>query len=160
VSVQITGHLPDFVATVSVLQAEAVTVMHEALELTEQEMRQKRPGRITEKFVRRVTEVQGGVSGSTRPTARYAKWVDQGSGVHAEHHSPITPKAGRHGASSQKSHAAALGPMKGTQGAVYRRKSKGQIPQKFVERTRESAASRVEETLMRGAEKTVERLAR
>jgi len=158
--------------TIPVLEEEADRAMHEALDLTKQRWAETAPHGATGNLASRVSAIvrhsQTGVSGTVQPRSpedkRIAGYVNDGTGVYATFqgratgllglvqagsHSAITPKAGR-------GPRAALRFADGS----FRKRSRGQRPTHFIERTKESSAVEVEDILTAGAVKATERLFR
>jgi hypothetical protein len=106
-----------------------------------------RTGKLGDTIRTTVRETAGGVTGTVRPGARYAGFVDKGSGLYAEHHSPIRAKAGK-----------VLRFVDSSGQITYRAQVKGQPPQPFVERTRDEVAAEVQALLEEGAVKATEEL--
>jgi hypothetical protein len=137
--------------TIPVLREQAARVMHDAVDLTSARMSEAAPkgrtGKLSETIRTTVRETAGGVTGTVRPGARYAGFVDKGSGLYAEHHSSIRAKAGK-----------VLRFIDSSGNVVYRAQVKGQPAQPFVEESRDSVAAEVQALLEAGAVKATEEL--
>jgi len=145
----------DLERTLPILEKAGAEAMRAAVDLTRDRMRENAPrgrtGRLSENIAATVNHTQTGVSGTVRPREKYARYVDRGTGLQAEYHSKITPKAAR-----AASGRAALKFADGT----FRRSSKGQKPTRFIERTREAAAVEAQHLLEQGAVTATERMFR
>lgn len=145
----------DLERTLPILEKAGAEAMHAAVDLTRDRMRGNAPrgrtGRLGENISATVNHTQTGVSGTVRPREKYARYVDRGTGLQVEHHSRITPKAGR----KAKGGAA----LKFADGS-FRRSSKGQKLTRFIERTREEAAVEAQHLLEQGAVTATERMFR
>jgi hypothetical protein len=137
--------------TIPVMQEEAEAAMQEAVDITHHRLSENAPrgrtGALSEKITALTRTNATGVSGTVRPRATYAGYVNEGSGIYAEYHHPITPKATR-------------GPrarLKFADGS-FRRSSKGTPATHFIDRTRDETADEVEDLLAAGAQKATDRL--
>lgn len=139
--------------TLPVLREEASKAMHHAVELAKARLRETAPkgrtGRLSERVSGVVRETQAGVTGTIRPLEKYAAFVDKGTGLLNEtgFHHPVRPTlhktmrfVGRDG------------------GVVFRGRTKGQPPTRFIERAKDEIAADVERVLTSGAEQATKRL--
>ncbi len=137
--------------TLPVFEEEARHAMQEAVDITHHRLSAnapKRSGALAGKITALVRVNSTGVTGIVRPRMKYARYLDEGSGLYAEFHHPITPKA--------RGPRAALKFSDGS----FRRSSKGTPPTHFIRRTREQVAQEVEDVLTHGAVRASERLFR
>ncbi len=142
----------EFARTIPVLEDEAEKAMQAAVELTFQRMTELAPKGATGDLARTIThtvrKTPEGVSGLVRPRAKYAEFVEEGTGqghAYASGWGAKTPgrKLALH--------------VKGG-GVVYRRRVRGQRARNFVQRTRENVVDEVEQLLAVAAEHATRRL--
>lgn len=167
--------------TVPVIQEEAVKAMRKAVDLTAERMSELAPkgatGKLSRDLQRSTHQTIDGVNGTVRPRARYAGWVDGGTGegksVRAKTGEAYTADGLRRISRAEEladpfnvRTASGFGSktpgkplalhVKG--GVVFREHVRGQRARHFVERTREATADNVEEILAQGAANAAERL--
>lgn len=171
----------EFARTIPVLENEAEKAMQAAVDLTFQRMSELAPKGATGDLARNMThsvrKTAEGVSGLVRPRAKYARFVEEGTGqgktlrgAHGEAFSAMTGSSvsGAHEAADPLALATASGwgsktpgrtlalHVKG--GVVYRRRVRGQRARNFVQRTRENVVDEVEHLLAVAAEHATRRL--
>lgn len=143
----------EFARTIPVLEEEAEKAMAAAVELTFQRMSELAPKGATGDLARNVThavrKTPEGVSGLVRPRAKYAGFVEDGTGQ-----GNANGYASGWGAKTPGRKLALH--VKG--GVVYRRRVRGQRATHFVERTREGVVDEVELLLAAAAEHAARRL--
>jgi hypothetical protein len=170
----------EILRTVPVLEEEGMRAMQHAVEVTFQRMTELAPrgetGELARDMQHSARKTAGGITGSVRPRARYARFVEGGTGEGKV----VRNRSGR-GYSASTGHeltaaeelanpfdamtATGWGSKTGRPlalhmrgGVVFRQHVRGQRARHFVERTREMTAPEVEEILIAGAQRATDRL--
>ncbi len=125
------------------LRTEARAAMKQATTVAAEELRRLAPGHIGEHIEERIGSSPGMVTGTVFLTDRGARFADEGTGIYVEFHEPIGVKPARRAANPRAAMQIAPG--------VFRRRVKGQRPQRFIERAAEAAEPRVDAILDRPA---------
>lgn len=172
--------------TIPVIQEESERGMHEAVDLTYQRLTEQAPHGATGDLARDVTHVvrrtAHGVSGLVRPRARYAKWVEGGTGQGRVIRTGAKHAAGAGRAYNRAGHVLTAGeeaanpfevmtaPGWGSKtpghplalhvpgGVRFRSKVRGQRARHFIQRTRDLVTDEVERLLIAGARRATDRL--
>ena len=163
--------------TIPVLEEEAASAMHAAVDLTWARMSELAPGSIGRTVAHTVRKTTTGISGTIRPTSPHAGFVDQGTG-----HGKVLRNAGGqaysfltgHAVSQAYELASAFDVQTATgwgakvpgkklalhlsSGVIFRSRVSGQRAQHFVEKTRVETESEATLLLEHGAQAAADRL--
>ena len=152
--------------TLPVFEEEAHRAMDEAVDLTYQRKSELAPKGATGKLAPDITHVsrvnQTGVTGTVRARAKYAQFLDEGSGVYAMFQGPArgllgVVQAGPHHLITPKPGRGPRAALKFSDGS-FRRSAKGTPATHFIDRTRTQTEVEVEDTLTNGAVRADRRL--